>query len=212
MIHFLSIYFILVPFIVGLLFFNKLSISSKVVFFNIAFSCIPQLLTAFFKDVKLPVLSYNLYIIVDCIFWFIYFFLLEVNTKKRIMIFSFFVINSLFILYFFTTTNINTVFIYQLVCINSFIHVLNITNYFYSLSLLKEPVYLTRISSFWYNAGLFFYASCTFMVFFFYFKINSHFTKGQLNQLWQIHGFFNFLMYFLFSVGLFKNKTERIVK
>ncbi len=212
MINFLSIYFIIVPFIVGLLFFKRLNVYSKVVFFNIGLSCIPQLLTALLQDVKLPILSYNLYIIADCVFWFIYFFLLEKNIKKRKIIFSLFIINSLLILYFFITININSVFIYQLVCINSFIHVLNITNYFYSLSLLKEPVYLTRIPSFWYNAGLFFYASCTFMVFFFYFKINSHFTKGQLNQLWQIHGFFNFFMYLLFTVGLLKNKANSIVK
>jgi hypothetical protein len=211
-IHFLSIYFILVPLFVGLLLYFRLSLYSKIVLLNIALSCIPQLLTAVYKGVKLPVFSYNLYIIADCLLWFVYFFLLEHNPKKRKLIFSLFVINSLMIVYYFVTTNINTVFIYQLVCINSFIHVLNITNSFYSLSLSKEPIYLTRLPSFWYNAGLFFYASCTFMVFFFYFKINSHFTKGQLNQLWQIHSFFNFLMYLLFTIGIVKYKATHIVK
>ncbi len=206
MIHFLSIYFIIIPLLAGLFVFKRLNNYSKIVFFNIVLSCIPQLLTGFLKDIKLPVLSYNLYIVADCVFWFICFFLLEQNKKKRLLITSFFVVNATVIFLFFIINNITTTFLYQLICINSAFHILNITNYFYSLSLSKLPVYLTKTPSFWYAIGLFFYASCTFMIFFFYTKINAHFTKGQLNQLWQIHGFFNFLMYLLFTIGLLKNK------
>lgn len=208
MINILSIYFIIVPFITGLFLFPQLNFYSRIVFFNISLSCIPQLWTGLMKDQALPVLSYNLYIIADCLLWFYYFYTLEKYKLKRKLIFALFIINSLLITYFFLNENIDQKFIYQLVCINSFLHLLNITNYFYSLSLAKEPVFLARVPSFWFSTGLFFYAACTFLIFFFYAKINSHFSKGELNQLWQIHGFFNFLMYLLFTIGLLKNKSH----
>jgi len=188
----------------GLANFRYLEANAKTLLLLVAFASIPHIATIANKD--LPVIYYNGYILIDSLLCPLVFLMSSNKLTIKKIVTLMLAFNFIITLTGLTLWGINKRFYYELVVVNSIFQMLFVTLYFFELNYRNEYIHLKRERMFWFCIGLLFYAPCTFFVFLFYNKINHYYTKSELNYLWQIHNFFNILMYILFSIGFIVKK------
>jgi len=208
---YISAYSILLPAIVGLLFFRQFDKNSKIMFALILLAGIPQLASAFFADKKynsFTTILYNCYALADPLIWNILFFRNIENKKLRRAVALIPVAQTGLWFYLLTVKNIETVLFKEMICFTSVIQVLWITVIFYEQYKSYE---LSRIETkplFWFCLGVIIYAPTTYFLFVFYAEIMA--KDSPVGYLWNIHSIINALMYCIISVGFWVNKRNEI--
>jgi hypothetical protein len=190
--------------VIGLINYRFLDANAKTLLLLVAFASVPHIATIINRD--LPVIYYNSYILTDSLLCPLVFLKSSNISKIKRWLVLVLIINSCIVLAGLVLGGISKRFYYELVVVNSIFQMLLVTLYFYELNYRNEYIVLKKERMFWFCIGLLFYAPCTFFVFLFYNKINHYYAKSDLNYLWQIHDFFNTLMYFLFGIGFMLKK------
>lgn len=196
----ISIWSILLPLTIGVLSFKKLNTDSKNILFLVLVDSIPQMARAYLGRTPLLNYFYNIDIAIGFIIVAI-FFRENFKGKKNkiyfdILMYCGFIIGSVFVFFL----GIKERFINEWVCVNCFIF--TTWNLLLLLELYNDDEMITKVSPsiFTYLIGLFFYTSCTLVIFsLWHYLMNNR--NSLLNNLWIIHDAFNVFMYLLFSIG-----------
>lgn len=206
-IHTLSIWIVVLPFVMGLLNYRRLNNDSKWLFALVIVALIPQLLTAVLtKENGLLNFSYNLYTPVEFGLLLPVFFPKYKGVANRFVVKATSIAYTLAVTYLFIRFGLVQRFLNELVCINNVIYMVWIL-----LLLLQEfeseNTVIQKENPFtWYLIALIIYAPCTVIVFALYYYIRDPGSPALMN-LWTIQSIANILLYLLFSIGLFIRKT-----
>jgi hypothetical protein len=98
-------------------------------------------------------------------------------------------------------------FLTEWLCINNICYTTWILVLLYELYENDKSIGEMNPSQLYYIAGLFFYASCTILVFSLWEYIMTH-RDSYLKNLWIIHDVFNILMYTSFTIGFLSESRE----
>jgi hypothetical protein len=206
--HQLSIWIVVIPFLIGIMNFNGLNLDSRWIFFLTMAALIPQLMTAFVEnDGPLFDATYNLYTPLEFAVLFVIFSGKFISTTDRWIIWSTAALYLLVCASFFIRFGIINKFLGGLVCVNNIIYM------FWILLLLKQEYSLDtqlirKSNAFtWYFIAWIFYAPCTVALFALYHYIRDP-GNVALKSLTIIQDIFNILLYLLLSVGLLIRKTH----
>ncbi len=205
-VNYASIWSIVLPFTIGGAFYKLLSDDSRIIYFLVIGDFITQMARVALGRTPSLIYFYNIDIIVQ--YGVLYLFFVSKFTLVRSK--KYFNVGNLFgvsvAIYFLIFKGISAKFNNEWVCINFLIFV------FWILLLLldyyeNDEVYLkVKSNIFFFMIGLFFYTSCTLLIFSMWDYIMNN-KASFLNNLWIIHDVFNVMMYFSFSIGfLFDTK------
>lgn len=197
----LSIYSVLLPLGIGLIIFRQLGTNSKIVILLLAFATASQL-ASLIKSTEVIWTFYNLYTLIDSLFWALIFFR---NSQKKEFRFFILIISSIVTIWtiaIYVAQGIDTRFYHELVCLNSVVQVLWVLAFFYERYLSEEVQRLIGEPMFWYSLGLLIYAPCTYFLFAFYEVVHAN---PEYRNLWLLHNLVNSFMYFIFAIGVFVN-------
>ncbi|HTB52044.1 MAG TPA: hypothetical protein VK718_04645 [Ferruginibacter sp.] len=192
----------MIPTIIGILAFGKLQVNSRLIFLLVVTGSVPQMVSEFMgTNTSLGNLFYNINIPIEYTVIF-FFFKTSFFSKSKGKIFYFIAIAGfLMAIAFLVFDGIQKRFISEWVCFNNIIFTAWIL-----LLLLEiyedDSIYLgQKMPLFWYLLGLFFYTSCTVLIFCFWGYITT--TRNEyFNVLFQVYDLFNIFMYIAFSIGL----------
>lgn len=208
----LSIYSILVPLIIGMIFLKRLSFNAILIWGIVVAGTIPQLLKPVLDKTNALNIIYNIYILVEFIlFYFLFREKYQVKLLKVIFQISataYIVLLAAIVMY----KGIEQDFLNELMILNCITYVLWILIY-----LLEQYdddfvfLFTYRSSFFWFLSGMFFYSLCTIMVFTFW-----DFIETGLSYLAAvlkvIHNIFNITLYVFFSIGFIMDiKNEKVL-
>lgn len=205
----LSIWSIIIPLIVGSIYFKKLNKQSKLIYYLVVLATFPQVLTAFIA--KTPILNsiYNIYTPME--FALTYFF---IGNKFKAFFFQkasqLIVVLFIFLsLIFFVYDGIEKKVTNELICAANIFYLCWIFLYILESIINDEELLNVELPLFWYIIALFLYAPCTALVTAFDYYIGKS-TNVLINNLWIIHDIFNSLLYIFFAIGLYKERFKNI--
>jgi hypothetical protein len=194
----LSVYSVLIPLLMGLLFWKFQDANARIMIVLLAFATCSQLSEKIFPGQKNA--FYNLYTIVDIFFWSV---LLYINTRSKLTQAVFLILSISLItlaLVVFISSGLNTRFYSYLVCFDSMIQVICVLVYFYEKYKTEEITRLADDSMFWFCIGILFYAPCTYFIFVF------RSVNGILPvEIWIYHHVLNIFLYLIITIGLMMN-------
>ncbi len=206
----ISIWSILIPTTLGCLFFTKLPRRSKTILFLVMAACIPQLARAFLGRTPLLSILYNANILIEFFLLFL-FFDNGFSSRRRNQIFY----SSAILCLLAGVTSIGLFgirgrFLTEWLCLNNLTYTTWVLLLIYDLYENDKLLMEIRTSLFCFITGLFFYCSCTILIFSLWHYIMAN-RDSYLNNLWIIHDVFNVFMYFAFSVGFIAEvRTTRV--
>lgn len=211
MLSHISAYSILVPIVVGLLYFRQFDQNARIMFFLILLAGVPQLAYAFFPGknyYSFNLVLQNFYSLADPLIWSVLFFINIKNKRLRQAVALIPVAQVSLWFYLLATKNIQTALFTEMICLTSVIQVLWIAVFFYEQYSSYD---ISRIESkplFWFCLGVLIYAPTSYFLFVFYNQI--HTSPSKYHSLWDIHSVVNTLMYCVISVGFWVNKKNEI--
>ena len=203
LLYILSVYSVLIPLFLGLLFINRIDANSKILLVLMTFASIAQIATYVLPENRIWIF-YNGYIIVDAAFWALI-FLKNIKTlwiKKLISLL--FLTQLIIFLYYVSHGKVAIRFYNDLVCLASLLQVIWIVLFFYERYSKEENAALEKEPMFWFCMGLLLYAPCTYFLFAFYHVINRP-GPNPYALLWTLHHILNACMYLIFSIGICVN-------
>jgi len=204
-----SLWIVFLPLAISILRLFKLSRDSLLIVGIVAFAAVPQLFKATRICLNSLDLIYNLYSLIEIIFFFVLLFRkIKTPAFRSVFLFSFSGYCSASIIIF-IQCGAGVRFYNELVCANNIIYCTWIL--LLILEQYKEDAFVLdyRNSLYWYISGLFLYAPCTVLIFSFWHYIKSN-PESYLIHLKLIHHVFNILMYLFFSVGIFFDTRKKI--
>ena len=199
-----SIWIILLPFVIGVVLFKKLDSDSKLILLVVISGTIPQVLRPYIDNTSSLNVLYNLYTPLEFAVYWILFRRKIVNASRRKLLY---IIAGLFFslsLFLVSEIGIRARFLNEWVIVSNIFQIvficLCLLEFYYS----EESRIELAQPFFWFLTGITFYASCT-SVFFclWYFIKNNPDEHYQILNL--IHHVFNIFLYIFFSVGLVRN-------
>lgn len=149
-------------------------------------------------------LCYNLYSILEFVFWIsLFFYNSERIVIRRLMIAMLISFALLTFVIVVNNDGLSTRFLHEVQCANSMAQVLLVLFYFYDLNQGAAETVLQRMPMFWFTSALLLYAPSTYFYFVFYEEV-------RLLKLYPgtrlIHNILNTLLYLLFAAGMFVNR------
>lgn len=201
--HQISIWIIFLPLGTGLWFNKRLSHKSLIIVLLVITATPPQLVSSFFAE-KYWNIFYNIYTPIE--FFILYFFFhgrFYSNISKVIFKGSFILYGIISLVILFSEKSIEARFISEWVSVNNLFYLLWILIYFRDQYLLPEMELSFRDSFCWSLLGIFIYAACTPLHFVLYDVIQKSFLSIFQSS-------FNILLYILFAVSLWKDKTLKV--
>jgi len=205
----ISAYSILVPIVVGLLYFRQFDSNSRIMFALILLAGIPQLAAAIYSDTRYDAFTtmlYNCYALADPLVWAVLFFRNIKNTKLRwaVAILPLAQVSMWF--YLLAAKDMHRVLFKEMICLTSIVQVLWTAVFFYEQYSSYEVSRIETKPLFWFCLGIMIYAPTTYFLFVFYDQLHG---KYAINSwLWNFHGVVNTLMYCIISVGFWINKRN----
>ena len=204
--HNLSIWIIVIPFLIGFMNYKGLNRDARWIFFLVVIALVPQLMTAFMKNDTPPFnVAYNLYTPIEfAVLYAVFITKFAFFGSRRVIQFSA-ILYSVVLCYFFIRFGISAIFLGGLVCVNNVIYMLWI------LLLLKqeygsEQTIIEKDNPFtWFFISLILYAPCTVLTFALYQYIRDP-QNLLLKNLGVIQDIFNIILYLFFSIGLLIRK------
>jgi len=184
--------------------------SRLILLFSIA-GAIAQIGTPY-ASIHIVFLFYNIYTPVGSIIIF-FFFSKSFFLKRGRKIFYFSAIAGFVMaLYFLLFVGIKYRFLSEWVCFNNIIY----TTWILSLLLdiyEDDSAYLNqKMPLFWYLLGMFFFTSCTILIFSFwdYIMIQRIAKNKYISLIFGVYGLFNIFMYTAFSIGLLLDASDNL--
>ena len=208
--HTLSIFSIIIPCIIGLIFFKFLEVNVRLVLIILVFASISQLAPFFLSSQKEVWVFYNCYIIIDVTFWGYIFFQNKINKQLKLFVLCTIIAHVFISIYSFYTYGISTRFYNELVCLDSLAQVFWVLTYFYGLYENEKIERLEYKSMFWFCLGILAYNPSTYFLFVYYDIVKLDVTN-EYSYLWRLHDLMNAIMYILFSVGMYVNQKKSFV-
>ena len=203
--HKLSLYSVLLPLVVGLINYKYLEVNSKFVLLILLFASISQLSPEFYQNKAGNWLIYNVYTIIDTLFWGLIFWLNQKSATIRTFIFLIWLSHLSISLYFFYQYGIAYRFYYELVCLDSLVQVVWVLTFFYSIYYNENNKRLEYYPMFWFSMGVLLYTPSTYFLFAYYSQIRLSLTR-EYQYLWRLHDLMNGLLYVSLSIGMWVNR------
>ncbi|MGB4772848.1 MAG: hypothetical protein WBP58_15390 [Chitinophagaceae bacterium] len=206
--HQLSIWIVVIPFLVGIINFRSLNRDSRWIFLLVSVALVPQLMTAFVvNDKGIFNIAYNLYTPIE---FFILFYLFKAKFRNRTGQFGVLASAAIYLvvmLLFFSRHGVQERFIGELVAVNNVIYMIWILAIF-KQEFSEETTFIEISQPFsWYLIALILYAPCTIITLSLYHYIRNPETP-IFRDLVIIQDIFNILLYILFAIGLFIRSRE----
>jgi hypothetical protein len=190
----------LLPTVIGCSFFYKLEAKSKIILLLVLAACVPQLARALLGRTSLLNIFYNINIGIELLLLFLFFRgryspgtrSVLFNTLAIISIISGFV--SIIVM------GLESKFLTEWLCINNITYTAWILMLIFDLYERDKDLLEIRRPFMLYLIGLFFYSSCTILIFSLWSYLMAN-KDSYLRNLWIIHDVFNTFMYTAFSFG-----------
>jgi hypothetical protein len=198
----ISIWVIVLPLVIGCIFYTRLSYISRLMLFVVGSGNIPQLFRAVWPEPHILSFTYNGYTLIEFALVFLV-FKRQIKRNRRVLetlAILYYIIACLFLAF----EGIENRFLSELVCVNNVIYTSWIL--LFIIEQYQENDLITfdfNVPFFWYLLGLFFYCPCTALVFSLWQYIKAH-PESNVSNLWVIHSCFNILLYLFISVGFLK--------
>ena len=191
----LSVYSVLLPLFTGLVFWKIQDANARIMVVMLAFASVSQVFGSKSQDHKF--LIYNLYSVMDILFWSIL-MLRNITLKiSRVIIQSLFLFFMLYASLLFYRKGINQDFYTDLVSLDLIILVIFVLIYFIEKYKSGKNIELKKEPMFWFCMGELIYAPCTYLLF-----STRHFISGkEFNSIWPYHHIFNIILYLLTTIG-----------
>lgn len=184
---------------------GRLDRNSLLLFILLVCASFPQLGSAFLSHEKKNIL-YNIYTIVDHVFWALIFYLNSRRLGLKLVILFSVILFSLYSINLFSQSGLHSRFFTELVALNHLIQVIWVLSFYYSLYMEEDIYELEKMPIFWYSLGLLLYAPSSYFLFVYYEEVRD---QNMYPELWIIHNLVNTLMYLVFSVGMYANIYRR---
>ena len=170
-------------------------------------ACVPQLARAFLGKASILSLFYNINIIIEFVLLSIFFYNFNFSKKRKALFNIFFVIGIVGGSLLFFKNDFVYRFQNDIVCLNNLIYTAWILTMILEIYENDQILFDYKSSLFWLIIGLFFYTSCTVLIFSLWHYIKSM-KSTRLDNLWIIHDFFNVIMYICFSIAFLKSDVK----
>lgn len=208
--HQLSIWIVIIPFLIGVINFKALNRDSRWIFLLVLVALIPQLMTAFVVNDKGAFnLAYNLYTPIEFAILFLIFRQKFRSNSHRFWVLFSAIIYLGFCIFYFIRFGLVERFIGELVAVNNVIYMVWILAIFRQ-EFSEEETFIEISNPFiWYLIALILYAPCTIITLSLYHYIRNPETP-IFRDLVIIQDIFNILLYILFAVGLFMRSGESV--
>lgn len=207
--HTVSIWIIVLPFLVGFINFKALNRDSRWIFFLVCIALVPQMFTAILvNETPLLNLSYNVYTPIELGVLYLLFISKYNRPVTRSVVKATAVLYALACLYFFVSFGVTQKFLSSLVCINNVCYMLWILLLLKQEYSVPETIIQKNNPFTWYLIAIILYAPCTVAHFALYYYIRDV-ANPLLIGLSAIQSIFNILLYLFFSVGLFIRKQVK---
>jgi hypothetical protein len=204
-----SIWIVLIPFLLGCFYIFKLSKDSQLIWSITFFASIPQLMRAFIEDSDSLNIAYNLYTPIEFVLLYMLFkahIYFTINKKVfDVLALTYILISPVLIFFYGFVSRFNN----QWVCLNNIVYVTWLMLIIVDQFDAEKSQLNTNFSFFWYFIGILFYAPCTLVVFLLW-KYLKNATPGLLLTLRLIHHSFNIAMYCFFAIGIYQNISRNI--
>jgi hypothetical protein len=204
---YISIFSVLVPLILGIIFYTRLEPNSRILVLMLAFASISQLSSFFLTNWNKIWVFYNIYTFIDSAFWGYLFYKNSENRRIRYTITTIILLQAIVSVYIFSYAGINKRFFSEFVCLNSLLELFWVLSFFYERYKREEIEALEKEPMFWFCLGILIYDPTTYFLFAFY-DIVRHSPNPQYKSLWTIHDFLNACMYLIFAVGIYVNVVQ----
>jgi hypothetical protein len=188
---------------------SKLQVNSRLIFLLCLAGIIAQI-TEKYSAASIKGMCYNIYIPIEyCIFFL--FFKTSFFAKRGRKIFNVLAVTGLLIaIYFIVFIGIRHRFLSEWVCFNNIIYTACVL-----LLLLDiyedDAVFLNqKMPLFWYLLGIFFYTSCTILIFGFWDQIMTALTNKSIILLFSVNSIFNIFMYIAFAIGILLDISDNL--
>lgn len=199
-----SVYSILAPLLVGLVYFRQLDANSRAVMLLAMLAAIPHMAKAILgRGEGTPV--YNAYALVDGVFWAAVYYR---NCKQRALRHTIALLAAVVFaiaLSVLLPGGFSARFHHELVCLNSIFEVLLVLVFCYEKYRADMDGPLSLEPVFWFSMGLLLYAPSTYFFFVFFPEVSDT-KRTEMVPLWNIHHLLNATMYLIFSIGMYVNK------
>ena len=206
--NFLSIWSIVIPFVIGLLFYKKLNKDSLIILLLVFIGLIPQVLSnEISKLVLIRNITYNLYTPLEFACYVALFYNKFVINKVKQSFYFTLLFFALISLHFLFNFNICNAFLNEWIIFSNLIQLTWAGLYMLQVYWVDDLEFDKREPFFWYLIAIICYASCTTVFYSLWYVIRSKpfehykFVNG-------IHHVFNISLYLLFSIGILKNKKK----
>lgn len=203
--HHVSILSVCLPFITGLIFYKRLDTNSRVLVVLLSFATVAQVSTYG----TLSALFYNLYTVLDSVFWGYLFYRNSRSRKIKVLIlFTIFVQPVLSVSLFFTT-GLSDRFYSQLVSLNNVLLLLWVLSFFYERYYMEDIQALERQPLFWFCLGILIYTPCSYFYFAFHETVQDK-ANPFSSRLQAIHDLLNTAEYLIFTIGIYINVRKSV--
>ena len=205
--HYVSVFSVFLPLILGLVAFKRLDDNSRVLVVLLVFAALAQV-SSFYP--RTSVVFYNLYTVLDSIFWGYLFYRNSHLKQIKILILLTIFLQPVISLSLFMSVGISEKFFSELVCLNNLLLSLWVLSFFYERYLTEDIQALEKEPLFWFCLGILVYAPTSYFFFAFPEVVRNRSNPMYLT-LRSIHDFLNSCEYFIFAIGIYIN-VFRIVK
>jgi len=210
--HKASIWSVLLPALVGIRYFGRLSANQKLVWMLCLLAVVPQMVRMMPVFDGKRYLAYNLYTIVEAALSAV--FLLQLYKRKVLMRRLVLVFTALYTIVFgllLVQHGMVARFFYECVAICNLMVTAGILLIIYNAVQNQRVILLWRQPESFFIVGLFFYAPVTVLVYTLWNFLISH-PQATVAQVWIIHHIANLSMYLLFAIGIMlpQNRPARL--
>lgn len=196
----LSILSVCIPFLTALILYKRLDTNSRVLALLLFFATLAQLSTyTDWSDI-----FYNVYTVLDPIFWGYIFFRNSRNRWIKIFIFLTTFLQPVLSLSRFYSIGVSEEFYSQLVCLNNALLLLWVLSFFYERYYTENIEALEKEPLFWFCLGILIYAPGSYFHFAFHEAVRAE-TNPLRVKIKAIHDLLNSAEYFIFTIGIYIN-------
>jgi hypothetical protein len=200
-----SILSVCIPFIAGLIVYRKLDANSRILVLLLFFATLAQLSSySNWADI-----FYNVYTVLDPVFWGYIFFRNSRNRWIRIFILVTTFIQPVLSLSRFYSVGLSDQFYSQLVCLNNVLLLLWVLSFFYERYYTENIEALEKEPLFWFCLGILIYAPGSYFHFAFHETVRVE-TNPLSVKINAIHDLLNTAQYLIFTIGIYINVRNNV--
>jgi hypothetical protein len=193
--HYFSVYSVIIPVITGLFLYKKLDQNSRIMVLLLTFASVAQL-ASFLPSDNQKFRFFNIYCVLDSAIWGYLFYKNSKNKTIKNSIAVIIMLQVIVSIWVFAVSGLKERFYTEFVCLSSLLQVLWVLSFFYERYKREEIQALEKEPMFWFCLGILVYAPATYFRFVYF---------HEVDDLESLHDLLNTGMYFTFTVGILAN-------